>query len=267
MRKLQTITLLGLGLLNYTFAQKVELGLSAGIANYTGDIAPGIVLAETRWSGGLFARYNVNNTWAFTATANQLRIGGSDANVDFNKARNITFRTDITEFAGLVEYNYFKYGTGVRDVHFTPYVFWGLGASFYNPQGIYQNKWYDLRDYKTEGNANAYSGVTAVMPMGIGIKWMPNKNFSLEWNICGRKTYTDYLDDVSKTYIDANKQYSEKGLIAAVMSDPSVVNNEGVFKNKTGYQRGNPDFNDWYFTSTISVTYRIFTRIKCARFY
>lgn len=249
------------------FAQKVELGVSAGIANYTGDIAPNLVLSETKWCGGIFARLNVNNTWAFTAIANQLRVSGSDANFSYNAARNITFRTDITEFAGLVEFNYFKYGTGVRDVHFTPFVYWGLGAAFYNPQGEYKGSWYDLRDYKTEGADNAYNGVTAIMPMGFGIKWMPNKNFSLEWSIGGRKTYTDYLDDVSKTYIDPNQQYTDKGLIAAVLADPSYVKNEGTFMNKKGYQRGNPDFNDWYFNSTISISYRIFTRIKCSRFY
>jgi hypothetical protein len=90
---------------------------------------------------------------------------------------------------------------------------------------------------------------------------------SLEWSIGGRKTYTDYLDDVSKTYIDANKQAQERGLIAAVLADPSSLKNEGAFVNKAGYQRGNPDFKDWYFNTNICISYRIFTRIKCARFY
>lgn len=247
------------------FAQKVELGIHAGIANYTGDVAQHMVLGETKLAGGIFARLNLNNTWALTAIGTQLRIGGSDENFSYNKARNITFRTDITELAGLVEFNYFKYGTGVTDKHFTPFVYWGLGAAFFNPQGQYQNQWYDLRQYETEGKA--YSGVAVVMPMGIGVKWMPNKKMSLEGSLGLRKTYTDYLDDVSNKYVDPSKQLNEKGIAGAALADPSYTLNEGAFLNKEGYQRGNPDFNDFYFVANISVTYRIFTRIKCARFY
>lgn len=250
-----------------TFSQKVEIGLNVGLANYTGDLAPSVVLSETQPGAGVFARLNLNNTWALTGFANFLRISGNDANFSFNAPRNLSFRTDISEFATVFEFNYFKYGTGVRDVHFTPYVYWGLGAAFYNPKAYYNGEWNELRPYQTEGSANTYSGVTAIMPMGIGIKWMPNKKMSLEWSIGGRKTYTDYLDDVSKTYIDANKQAQERGLIAAVLADPSSLKNEGAFVNKAGYQRGNPDFKDWYFNTNICISYRIFTRIKCARFY
>lgn len=246
-------------------AQRVELGVSVGLANYTGDVSPRFVMGETKPAAGIFARLNLNNTWALTAIANQLRVSGNDANFSFNKARNIRFQTDITELAGVIEFNYFKYGTGVLDRHFTPFVYWGLGAALYNPQGFYKNKWYDLREYQTEGVA--YSGVTAVMPMGLGLKWMPSKNVSIEWTIGFRKTYTDYLDDVSKNYIDIAQQMSDKGEVAAGLADPSIQLNEGVSLNKAGYQRGNPDFNDWYFLTNVSVTYRIFTRIKCARFY
>lgn len=253
--------------INSSTAQKVELGTTAGVANYTGDLAPYLVFKETRPTIGLFARYNFNHTWAFNAQLNQLRIGGDDANFEYNNARNIRFRTDITEIAGVFEFNYFKYGPGVLDKRFTPYVFWGLGMALYNPQGFYRDKWYDLRQYQTEGAENAYSGVTVVMPMGIGLKWMPNKRMSVECSFGARKTYTDYLDDVSNKYPDLNKQLSEKGVIAAALSDPSVERNEGAFQNKQGYQRGNPDIKDWYFTTNVSLTFRIFTRIKCARFY
>ena len=90
-----------------TFAQKVEFGIHAGLANYTGDVAQHMILSETKIAGGIFARLNFNNTWAITAIGTQLRVSGSDENFSYNKARNIKFRTDVTEFAGLVEFNYF----------------------------------------------------------------------------------------------------------------------------------------------------------------
>lgn len=246
-------------------AQKVEVGATIGIANYTGDLAPYLVLSETKPTIGIFARYNFNHTWAVTAQVNQLRISGDDANFSYNKPRNIRFRTDITELAGVFEFNYYKYGPGVLDKRFTPYVYWGLGMIFYDPQGFYRNEWYSLRDYRTEGVG--YSGITAVMPMGLGLKWMPNKKMSLECSIGYRLAYSDRLDDVSGKYPDISKVLNEKGAIAAALTDPSAALNEGVYQNKEGYQRGNPDFDDTYFTLNLTLTYRLFSRIKCARFY
>lgn len=246
-------------------AQRIELGVTLGAVNYVGDVAPTMVLKETRPTGGIFARYNFNHTWAFALHANQLRIGGSDANFENLKSRNVQFRTDITEVAGVFEFNYFKYGAGVLDEHFTPYVFWGLGAAYYNPQGMYNGNWYSLREYQTEGKA--YSGVTVVMPMGFGLKWMPSKKMSFECSVGFRKTYSDYLDDVSDKYLDINTQLETKGPIGAGLADPSIAPNAASYKNKKGLQRGNPDFNDFYFTANLTVTYRIFSRIKCARFY
>ncbi|MCZ2140929.1 MAG: DUF6089 family protein [Bacteroidia bacterium] len=249
------------------FSQKVELGLTFGLTNYVGDVSPSLVLKETGATGGVFARYNVNNTWAFTAIFSQSRISGNDKNFDFNKTRNIVFRTDITDFSGIVEFNYFKYGAGVRDEHFTPYVFGGIGAAFFNPQGLYGTKWYDLKGVQTEGQTKGYNGICMTMPMGIGIKWMPNKNFSLEWKVAAFMAFTDYLDDVSNLYTDVNQLYADKGIVAASLADPTYTTDVNTFVNKKGLQRGNPDFDDWYFNSTVSVTYRIFKRLKCDRFY
>jgi len=247
-------------------AQKVELGISAGLANYTGDIAPTLVLAETKPMLGVFARFNLNHTWAFTASAARMRVSGTDANFDFNRYRNITFRTDITEISGVFEFNYFKYGAGVLDKRFTPYLYWGLGIALFNPQGLYNKEWYDLRDYRTEGQKSAYNQYTVIMPMGLGLKWMPSNKMSLEWQLGLRKAYTDYLDDVSTVYPDMQQQLN-KGEVAAALTDPSILINDNGIPNRSGYQRGNPDNKDWYYNTSVSVTYRIFTRIKCARFY
>lgn len=249
------------------FAQKIEVGAGIGLTNYSGDVAPKIAYNETRLGGTLFARINMNSTWAFTASYNRLRIGGSDANFEGNAFRNITFRTDISAINGTFEFNFFKYGAGVLDKHFTPYVFWGLGVAFFKPQGLYKNEWYDLRDYQTEGEKNAYKPVTAVMPMGFGFKYMPSNKFSIEAALGLNKTYTDYLDDVSQSYADVAQQLEQKGVIAAALTDPSTQLPGNTTQNKTGYQRGNPDFKDWFYTFNISCTYRIFTRVKCARFY
>ena len=71
------------------FSQKVEIGLNVGLANYTGDLAPSVVLSETQPAAGVFARLNLNNTWALTGFANFLRISGHDANFSFNAPRTV----------------------------------------------------------------------------------------------------------------------------------------------------------------------------------
>lgn len=245
-------------------AQNIEVGATLGAANYFGDLAPTPILLETKPAGGVFARINMSSTWAWNNSLMFAQISGNDQNVDFNKARNLNFNTNIYEYASTIEFNYLKYGVGVLDNKFTSYLFAGIAVFGFNPQGKYDGQWYNLRDFQTEGVG--YSLYSFAVPFGIGLKWILNRNFNLECQFGFRKTYTDYLDDVSKTYPDMSEQI-KKGTAAALVTDPSSLLNAGVLTNKNGYRRGNSDFNDWYMITGISLSYRIYHKIKCSRFY
>jgi hypothetical protein len=249
-----------------TFSQNVEIGATVGAANYIGDLAPTPVISETKGAGGVFARINFSSTWAWTNSLMFAQVSGNDKNFSFNEYRNLNFKSNIYEYASVIEFNYLKYGVGVLDNKFTSYLFAGIGIFGFNPQGYYNGQWYNLRDFQTEGPENKYQPYSVAIPFGIGIKWRLNRNMSFEWQFGFRKTYTDYLDDVSKTYPDMNAQL-QKGQVAAMVTDPSSLLNEGISTNKSGLRRGNPDFNDWYMITGISLSYRIYGRIKCARFY
>lgn len=268
LNKLQTLLFLFLFIAitsNKLVAQKVELGISVGAANYVGDIAPSMVILETKPVIGFFGRYLLSSTFALNTGINFTQITGSDANFEFNKPRNLSFKTNIVEYATHLEFNYFKYGKGILDKKFTSYLFLGLGFINFNPQAQYNGQWYNLRPFNTEGSN--YSNFAMIIPFGLGVKWRINKHFAFESSIGFRRTNTDYLDDVSKTYIDIETQEKQKGKLAAILADRSAELNNGKPSFRQGVRRGNADFNDWYVIGNISLTYRIFGRQKCARFY
>jgi len=242
---------------NNSSAQNFEIGVSIGAANYFGDLAPTPVVSETKSAAGFFGRINLSTTWAWNNSFVFAQVSGNDKNFEFNSARNLNFKTDIYEYSSTIEFNYLKYGVGVLDNKFTSYLFAGIGVFSFNPQGYYNNQWYSLRDYQTEGTS--YQSYSFAVPFGIGLKWIVNKNINLECQFGFRKTYTDYLDDVSKTYPDNIK----RGFIAAMLSDPS----KGVTVNKLGYKRGNSDISDWYMIGQVSLSYRFYRKVKCSRFY
>lgn len=247
-----------------SFAQKFDVGAQLGLSNYWGDLSPTIALNETRPAGGLFARLNLNNTWSLNAQFNLMQVGGSDRNFQENTFRRLSFKSNITEFAALVEYNFINYGPYVLDKKFTTYVYTGLAGFIFKPQARLDGKWYDLTDYKTEGVQ--YSRYSMAIPMGMGFKWMAYRNFALEGQIGFRRTFTDYLDDVSNVYPDVILA-AQNGRISGILTDRSTELTGGVPVNKTGYKRGNADYNDWYIFGSLSLAMRINSRIKCARFY
>lgn len=256
---------MGLLLLSYSSnAQKAELGFQAGVCNYWGDLAPSVRYNETHPMGGLFARLNLNHTWAIRTELNHFTISGKDANFDFNKNRNLSFQTQINEAALIFEFNYLKYGPYVLHEKFTSYLFLGIGGFSFNPQAYLNGAWYNLSDYKTENVAYKKLGIS--VPFGIGVKYMFNKRFACEAQLGFRKTYTDYLDDVSTVYPDIASRFSDGGQITATLTDRSIEL-YGTPQFKDGYKRGDPGHKDWFMNLSIGFSMRLHTKSKCARFF
>ena len=72
-----------------------------------------------------------------------------------------------------------------------------------------------------------------------------------------RKTFTDYIDDVSKTYYDNDAIKSHSGETAAHLADPSLPPREG--QTLAGEQRGDPRDRDAYMFAVFSLHYKIRT--------
>lgn len=95
------------------FAQRLEVGVMVGASNYVGDLAPSMVGSETHMAGGIFGRYNISPSFAFTASYYRTQLSGNDKNFSFNQPRNLSFRNNIKEYAGVIEFNFLKYALGV----------------------------------------------------------------------------------------------------------------------------------------------------------
>lgn len=247
-----------------SFAQKTEFGFHAGVCNYWGDLAPMLVAKETHPMAGVFARINLNHTWALRAELNKFTLTGTDANFANSQVRNLSFKNQMNEAALLLEFNYLKFGTHVLHEHFTSYVFVGMGVFTHNPQGYLNGVWYDLRNYRTENVA--YSTFGMAIPFGIGIKYMFNNRFAFESQLGFRKTFTDYLDDVSGVYPDIQSRFSDGGLIGSTLTDRSIEK-FGMPQFKKGYKRGDPGHNDWYMNLSVGFSMRLRAKGKCPRFF
>ncbi len=266
MKKLSSIIfILAVLIGKLSYSQHFEPGLLLGASNYYGDLAPNPVLSETHAAFGGFARLNMSSSFAITFNLISTTISGDDKNFEANKVRNLNFKTSLTEFSGVVEFNFFKFGVDVNDKRHTPYVFLGLSFTQFNPTANYVGQTVQLRNIRTE--ETQYSLFAVTIPMGIGYKWQFDKHFALNWNLGFRRSYSDYLDDVSTVYPDSYENIqSKKGSMVAVATDPSGLET-GLPLSEKGYQRGNADFTDWYIVSTVSISYRFYKRLKCRRFY
>jgi hypothetical protein len=242
-----------------TFSQTAEVGFFGGLSYYLGDINPGIHFMASKPAYGAMARFNLDSRWAIKASGYRGKIKGDDGFGKTNDIRGLKFESKITDLSVTAEFNFFDYSTGSRRNVITPYIFGGIGMVIYNPtaDGI------ELRGMGTEGQnvgfdgRKPYSRVAFSLPFGFGFKYSVNKRlcFSGEWGL--RKSYTDYLDDVSTTYYLDGSQINTANP-EEVLSDPTGL-------HKPYQERGNSATDDWYNFTGISMTYkfRLYNKNKC----
>jgi hypothetical protein len=227
----------------------------AGISSYYGDLDYKDPLdGSLNLSFGL--KFVVSPQVALRGEFQYYRIAGSDelANKvgdDGTIHRNLSFFANNTEANLTVSYDLLPAGSRYyQRPPISPFVFGGLGLTFYKPKAELNGKSYALRRLRTEGTA--YSPVALVLPIGVGVRFKigPYLNAVLEGGY--RKTFTDYLDDVSTTYID-NSSFEDP--IAAALADRGPEIGESIVE--AGTKRGNPDKDDSYFILSAKIEYFI----------
>ena len=183
------------------------------------------------------------------------------------------FKSSILDISFQVEFNFLPFGKKRDDFSLTkydkyfysPYIFAGLSLFSFNPKAELEDTWYDLHPLGTEGQGTIYyydrkkySLAQLAIPFGGGIKVDITEkiNAALEWGV--RKTFTDYIDDVSTVYADPVIIKAEKGQAAATLSDPS----EEDFSGNVGRQRGNSKNKDWYSFVGLIITVKIKNKYK-----
>ncbi len=263
MKKLISILSVALVMLATTGAQaqKTELGLMIGAGNYMGDLTPSVSMNETHLAVGGFYRHHFNPYINLKVSANSTLLTGTDANqADAQlQSRNLSFRSRVFEAGAQVEYNIFSFNPSIGGRRFSPYVFAGVAGFYHNPYTFYNGAWVELQPLGTEGQGSSlstnqrYSRVQIALPMGAGVKLALMRCVFVGAELGFRKTFTDYIDDVSTQFVDPVALADENGALAAELSDRSdEVGAEGTFPVNS--MRGNPLMKDWYIIGGVNVS-------------
>ena len=244
------------------FKPNTEIGILLGSSYYLGDLNT-THFNQTLPAAGLTIRKNIDKRFVYKAEVMYLNIKSDERNSGDTIAENrgLHFKSPIYELSGQVEFNFLPYQPGNPLYTWTPYVYTGVSMFHFNPQAENLNgSWVDLQELGTEGQGTTsfpkrekYSLIQYAIALGGGFKIAVNPSFNIILEYGVRKTFTDYLDDVSTTYPggDLTDMTSE----AIYMSDPTGT-------HEVGEQRGNPDEKDWYSFAGITLSFKLNNNTK-----
>lgn len=272
---------------------KWEVGLNFGPSFFLGDLGGNsgkgkntlkdLNLQFTKlMKGAYITMYPVK--WAGLRIAGSLTyLEGDDAIINTNgtnelwrKQRNLDFRTNVWEANACIEFfpTMLLSTDPENEPRLRPYGLIGAGVFHFNPQGSLKdaagNKtWYYLHPLRLEGqgmaeypNSQPYQLTQLNIPMGGGIKYYVSERVSAGVELLYRKTFTDYIDDVSQKYVDyrnfAKYLPASQASLATKLSDKSVgIIYPGMTRYPAGTQRGDLKDKDTYFSVVAKIGFRL----------
>lgn len=265
-----------------------EFGVSAGVVNCLTDLGgtrgvggkwtKDLNLGNNEFLGGLYFGALRNETIGIRLEANFGRLSAYDSilsNVEITNIararynRNLSFRSNITEIALIAEFHplWAFINWSLRDnldpPRFSPYLLGGIGYFKFNPQANLNGRWIDLQPLRTEGqgfeeypNRKPYSLNGISFPFGAGLKYEISQLLNLRAEFVYRPTNTDYIDDVSTTFID--KTLFQKYLTGAKLRNALLLNDrqrgEYLPQSWPNKKRGNIHDKDNYFSLNIKLS-------------
>ncbi|MBC8046465.1 MAG: outer membrane beta-barrel protein [Fimbriimonadaceae bacterium] len=256
---------------NKIFGQEHEIGIWGGITHSTGDINSSLKSFQFfGGGGGFFYKYNFNPRLGWYIGGSAGKTEGYDYISDnvFQQTRNLDYKTNIIEASTRIDFNFFSFDRTKPKEWFTPYVFIGVNAFYFNPQGLNDAVWVDLQPLGTEGqnvlpDKEPYKRLQLGIPLGGGVKFALNENWALGVEGNWHKLFTDYLDDVSTRYADpAILSQGPNGDLAVAMADKSTISQDIPQLGESGRQRGETKYNDAYFYGGVVISYTI-VNLKC----
>lgn len=199
-----------------------EFGFFLGRSYYLGEVNPKTHLGNGVGSlayGAVF-RYNLNQRYSLKASVIKGKLKADDTNIEFlfNKSREASFETKLTEFSGQIEFNFLPYETGDNRHFFTPYLFVGVSAYNYKPKTTIAN-------VENDGEETE-SGTKISMPFGPGLKLSVGNKLSLAFEWGFRRTSNDAIDGLPNRFNEL-------------------------------YEQGKTYDNDWYVISGFMLTYKL----------
>jgi hypothetical protein len=231
---------------------------------------------------------------------------GDIGNGLYRHQRNLSFRNRIKELSVVASFDLFQNSaTYISRANWTPYGFVGVAAFLHNPQALAPEtdlngnplpeagQWVDLQPLGTEGQnatlqagdanlgSKPYKKLQIAIPMGVGARFRLNEILDFSFEIGFRYLFTDYFDDVSKSYVDLGVFGNDELARAMSYRSSEVVtptfnytardgNNYSVVPGYghefPGNIRGNSDDRDIFMVTTLKITYILGKSFHKAKF-
>lgn len=284
---------------------KLEVGVGLGPLVFLGDLGGSAGIGRTfikdidypliKLNKGLFINIAPTEWLGFRLGINQGVIEGDDKKAP-NKGgaevsrlqRNLSFKSNLLEVYAGIEFYPTVFLEQYEELQgkLRPYGVVGVGVFRFNPKTKTDNgQWVELKPLHTEGQGfpefpdrKEYSLTQLEIPMGFGLKYYMKENMYIGFEVLHRKTFTDYMDDVSTRYIDPiyfdaylppaqadlARQLNYRGTYQWAQTNPGAV---------VGEIRGHPEENDAFFSTLLRMGWRLNStpagarQLRCPRFY
>lgn len=240
-------------------AQNFHVNLFAGASNYQGDLQDKrFTFSQSHLAGGIGLSYDLSDKFSVRSA---IALGKLSANDKYgrNSPRNLNFTSGLNEINLGLEY----YITRLADHALTPYVFGGIALYHFNPYTTdTSGTKYFLKPLSTEGEGFAdgkknYSLTQFAIPFGGGVKLSLSENINVGIELGLRKLFTDYLDDVSSTYVDEALLFSNRGAKAVELAYRGGELKNGELYPVAGTARGGAKHKDWYYFTGLTASIRL----------
>jgi len=233
--------------------QRFHVTLFGGLSNYSGDLQDHrFTLQQSNFALGAGIKYDITPNVAVRLAYNHGTIEGDDkkSKEPLLQARNLSFISRIDEGSLLLEYTLLN----MEEHTISPFIYGGISVFHFNPYAYDSigNKVY-LKPLSTEGEGltpdrKPYKLTQFAIPVGVGLKFRINENTVLAYEVSVRKTFTDYLDDVSTTYFDQATLAQARGQKAVEMAyRGNELKNGNPNYPDQGSIRGGSKYKDWYY--------------------
>lgn len=296
------LTLVGFVILSTSNAQaalfgekvKWEVGINFGPSFFLGDLGGNsgkgtndikdVNLEFTKLMKGAFITMYPKNWLGLRLAADLTYLEGSDdiittTGIDelWRKQRNLDFKTTVVEgyLAAEIFPTMWLNRNKENEPRLRPYVLAGVGVFHFNPKGSITDAttgdktWHKLQPLGLEGQgmqeypqSRPYKLTQINIPLGGGIKYYASERINLSAEVLYRKTFTDYIDDVSAQYIDptlyAKYLTPANADLAYKLSDKSVgIIYPGMTRYPANTQRGDTKNGDTYFSVVMKIGIRL----------
>ncbi|HEX6892246.1 MAG TPA: DUF6089 family protein [Chryseolinea sp.] len=296
------------------------VGLSINALNYYGDLSPkpsvfSTDISFTRPAIGLSFSHRFGPRYTLTGSFMYGTLKGSDSesadkadaeNGVYRYQRNLSFRNRIKELSVVASFDLFENSaTYISRVPWTPYAFAGVSVMLHNPQAQapvvdlqgnplpQAGEWVDLQPLGTEGqnaqlqqgDANnglsSYKKVQVAIPMGLGVRFRLNEILDFSFETGFRYLFTDYIDDVSRNYVDLGVFGSDELAKAMSYRSNEVATPSYTYTGRDGQSysvvpgygaehpsnnRGSKDDKDIFMVTTLKITYILGKTFHRAKF-